>query len=146
VQVAALLQDLEGLEADVDLVGHQEEAGRGVRVLEVGDERLEVGGLDLVDRLADDQAPLGHHRQRARGGQRRGEALLLEVEDVVVESGAGPRLGQHGGANRARGRVDQVALARQAVDRVDLAARDGGDEVGLGRGSHVFVVLHCGLA
>ena len=76
------------LQPDVDLVRDQQQAGRGVGILDVRQQRLEVGRLDVVDRLADDQTALGHHRQRARGGERRADAALLEVEDVVVEGGA----------------------------------------------------------
>ena len=122
----------ERAQPDVDLVADQQQARRRVGILEVGDQRLEVGGLHLVDRLADDQAALGHHGQRARGRDRRADAALLQIEDVVVERGAGARGGEHGRADGGGGGVDQVALARQAVDRLDVAARDRGGDVDLG--------------
>ena len=61
------------------------------------------------------------------------ERRLLQLEDVVVEAGAATGRAQHRLADRRQAAVDQVALrAVQAIDRIDLSARDGADDVAVG--------------
>ena len=141
MQEAALAQRDEGLEADVDLVADQHQAGRRVRILDVREQRLELVGLDLVDPLADDQPALRHHRQRARGRERRAEPLSFRSKTSWLKAAAAPAAASTAVRIAAWRGVDQVALARQAVDRVDLAARDRAGDVDVGllrRPGHVI--------
>src|SRR5207245_56694 len=75
------------------------------------------------------QAALGEHRQGLGGGQRGGEAGLLQLEDVVVQAVAGAGA-EGGGAQGPEAAVDEETLgAVQAVDGVDLAGGDGAEDV-----------------
>ena len=65
VQEAGLAQDLERLEAAVDLLAHQDQAALRAGIGGILGQRRQLVGLHAVDPLADHQAPGGHHGQRA---------------------------------------------------------------------------------